>query len=97
MYSWIFWACFCSSDWQIELFKLSYMWYGLLSILTAVVVGVLVSLLTNCRRGLEPLDRRLLFLVGESTCPGASKGFKKIVQCGYEAPDEKDVSILDSR
>ncbi|XP_070536578.1 sodium-coupled monocarboxylate transporter 2-like [Ptychodera flava] len=63
-------------EWFIQFVSMSYLWYGLVEIITVVIIGVLVSFLTGYRkpkdvdaRLLSPLYRKCRCCLPECCCP----------------------------
>ncbi|XP_070536576.1 sodium-coupled monocarboxylate transporter 2-like [Ptychodera flava] len=63
-------------EWFIQFVSMSFLWYGLVEIITVVIIGILVSLLTGYRKPrdvdaglLSPLYRKCRCCLPECCCP----------------------------
>lgn len=74
------------------LYRMSYIWYTGLAVLTVLVVGTLISLLTGGHKKMSELDPRVICPFFDVFMPFLPESFRRKARCGVRHGDEEFIA-----
>lgn len=77
----------------MDIYKISYMWYGLIAMVVAFIVAIPVSLLTGYQRGGE-LEPGLIYSLPDEWCCCCPESCRGHCRCGVPNQDDLDHSTV---